>query len=314
MKVILTIILLIFLGKDILAQSKSLLNMGNGDIKICSDNCCLTHYGTFPVFGDIAYGNNKIYAISDSLYVIDFTSKQITSSFPLYDVNGNQIGSNGLEIINDSLLFFENDTKLYSFNLHNNSTQLMGNIGYYCSGDLLFITNRLFMTTSTGELIAISLNSSYSVSNVSVINSDSISINSGFGISKKINSNKILLYNGSTLYEFDTVLEEYHKICELDGVVNGATFYEESISESNFPNIITPNNDNINDYIDLSEFSKFSIINRWGEEVFNGSIMSVWRGENKNGISLSEGVYFIIVHFEDCGQEKYFTKPITIIR
>lgn len=314
MKIILAVILSFFFIKSAHTQSKSLINMANGDINICNENCCLTYYGTFPVFGDIAFGNNKIYGISDSLHVIDFSSKQILNSFSLNDINGNPLGSNALELVNDSLLFFESYAKLYSFNLHNNSIQLMGNIGYVSSGDLVFCQNKLFMTTNSSELIAINLNSSFSVINVSVIESDSISINSSLGMSRKPKSSELLLFNGSALYSFDVVLKEYHKICDIDIAINGAAFYEEPISESNFPNIITPNNDNINDFIDLSEFSAFSILNRWGEEVFNSTYSSKWRGEDKSGNPLNDGVYFIIVHFEDCAEKNHFSKPITIIR
>lgn len=315
MKIILAIIISLFISKSANSQSKSLINMSNGDINISDENCCLKYYGTFPVFGDIAFGNDRIYALDNRLNIIDFYSKQIINSFFLYDSNGNQITSNGLEIVNDSLLFFESNAMLYSFNLQTSISQFMGNIGYYCSGDLLFVDSKLYMTTTSGELITINLDSSYDVVNVSIVESSSISINSAFGISKKMNSNEILIYNSSTLYEFDTILKEYSKVCDLDGMVNGATFYKESfIFENNFPNIITPNNDNINDFIDLSDFSKFSIVNRWGDEVINDSNTKIWRGENKNGDPLSEGVYFIMVHFEDCGQEKYVSKPITVIK
>lgn len=125
MKVSLAIVLSFFFIEIAHTQSRSLINFANGDIKICDDKCCLTYYGTFPVFGDIAFGNNQIYGIDSRLYVIDFASKQIIDSFSLIDNNGIQIGSNSLEIVDDSLLFFESYAKLYSFNLYSNAIQLM---------------------------------------------------------------------------------------------------------------------------------------------------------------------------------------------
>lgn len=170
------------------------------------------------------------------------------------------------------------------------------------------------MTTTGGELITINLNSSYFVVDVSVINSVSTLINGGFGISKKMDSNELLLFSGSVLYGFDIVLKEYREICTVSDIVNGATYYEGFNPESGFPNIITPNNDDINDFVDLSEFSRFSILNRWGEEVFNNLSASVWRGENKNGETLSEGVYFMQIQYEDCKMIKSFYRTITILR
>ncbi|WP_343636170.1 gliding motility-associated C-terminal domain-containing protein [Fluviicola sp.] len=84
--------------------------------------------------------------------------------------------------------------------------------------------------------------------------------------------------------------------------------------EIQLPNIVTPNNDNINDFIDLSEFSDFYIVNRWGEEVFNDSNSKIWKGEDNRGNPLFEGVYFLMGSYESCDEKKGFSTPITIIR
>lgn len=312
MKIILTILISTFFGQLLLAQSKSLVNMSNGDIYIISDNCCLEFYEKFPVFNDIAYNNDKIYAVDVNLNTIDFNSKQLVSSFPIYNLIGNQIYSDGLEIVNDSLLFLDDQTDLYCFNLNTNSIQFVGNTGYYCSGDLLFRNNKLFMTTDSNELIEIELSSSYTIVNVTVV--DNLSIGSVFGLSKINDASELLLFSGFSLYKTNTISSELIKICDLPSSVNGASYYKEQKIYTDFPNILTPNNDNINDFMDLSGYIDFSVVNRWGNEIFNDSYSKVWKGEDQDGNLVEEGVYFIIVHFKDCETIKSFCQNITILK
>ena len=65
------------------------------------------------------------------------------------------------------------------------------------------------------------------------------------------------------------------------------------------PNIITPNNDGNNDYLDLNSFFKtcidfqFTIVNRWGNLVFQQIDPSQrFTGTDMNDTMLNEGVYF----------------------
>lgn len=62
------------------------------------------------------------------------------------------------------------------------------------------------------------------------------------------------------------------------------------------PNVFTPNGDNVNDefkFDGLSGNFEFSILNRWGNVVFETSKPNVfWSGTDKKGNPLSEGVYF----------------------
>ena len=311
MKIILTILISAFFGQLLFAQSKSLLNMSNGDIYIFSDHCCLEFYEKFQVFNDIAFSNDKIYAVDTNLNIIDFNSKQVISSFPIYNTSGVQIFSDGLEIVNDSLLFLDDQTDLYYYNLNTNTLQFVGNTGYYCSGDLLFTNNKLFMTTDSNELIEIQLNSSYTINNITIV--DYLTIGSVFGLSKTNDASDLLLFSGFSSYKLNS-LNSYSKVCDLTSSVNGASYYREQGMYIDFPNVLTPNNDKVNDYIDLSGYVEFSIINRWGNEVFNNSYSTVWRGEDQKGNPVAEGVYFIIIHFKDCETIKSFCQNITILK
>lgn len=84
------------------------------------------------------------------------------------------------------------------------------------------------------------------------------------------------------------------------------------IDESNFPffssnkpNVITPNNDNINDLIDFNEIVNgcefhVDIINRWGNVIFHQNNFSdPFKGLSSNGEELETGVYFYTLTIQD---------------
>lgn len=64
------------------------------------------------------------------------------------------------------------------------------------------------------------------------------------------------------------------------------------------PNIITANNDNINDFFIIQNLEDFDavaiqIFNRWGNLIYeNSDYQNDWKGETANGSMLTEGVYF----------------------
>lgn len=63
------------------------------------------------------------------------------------------------------------------------------------------------------------------------------------------------------------------------------------------PNIITPNEDGVNDFWDLSKYAlqdlEFIVYNRWGNVVFKTNNPNTqWKGVNQKGEDLSESVYY----------------------
>lgn len=69
-------------------------------------------------------------------------------------------------------------------------------------------------------------------------------------------------------------------------------------------NVITPNDDNINDVIDFSEFQfkelNFVILNRWGNVVWQtNDPSSKWNGKTTSGVVVSDGSYFYRLVGED---------------
>jgi hypothetical protein len=83
------------------------------------------------------------------------------------------------------------------------------------------------------------------------------------------------------------------------------------------PNIVTPNNDNINDYIDFSIFQfsslQFNVFNRWGHKVFESTDPTcIWKPTEEDGV-----YYYITQYLINCGtdtQSKNLKGFITIIR
>jgi gliding motility-associated-like protein len=67
------------------------------------------------------------------------------------------------------------------------------------------------------------------------------------------------------------------------------------------PNVITPNNDNTNDFFivrNLEDYDRVNIkiINRWGNLIYeNEDYQNDWNGKAVNGQDLTEGVYYYTV-------------------
>jgi gliding motility-associated-like protein len=89
---------------------------------------------------------------------------------------------------------------------------------------------------------------------------------------------------------------------------NGCTDTLSSLLESVEPvNIITPNNDMINDalFFNLGESQMscavLNVFNRWGKLVYSaGSYTNDWKGTNNSGNDLEEGTYFYVLDI--CGE------------
>lgn len=97
---------------------------------------------------------------------------------------------------------------------------------------------------------------------------------------------------------------EYSVYCEENGCVSGSTSISVSILNPNnfedrdFPNVITPNSDFINDNFDLQDIFQtcqtyeLNILNRWGIVVYKQTEETEpFSGLTQGGIELEEGVY-----------------------
>jgi gliding motility-associated-like protein len=98
-------------------------------------------------------------------------------------------------------------------------------------------------------------------------------------------------YQITAIVEFD---------CYTDTITENITLFNcsdttTSILPFEFPNVITPNNDGINDLFEidnLPENTEVIILNRWGNVVFSSdNYQNNWDGKDNSGRALVDGVY-----------------------
>lgn len=85
------------------------------------------------------------------------------------------------------------------------------------------------------------------------------------------------------------------------------------------PNIVTPNQDGVNDYLKIEGIQRnysIQILNRWGEVVFSENpYLNIWDGTTSSGSPLSEGTYyFILKAIEETDYEATYSGFIELIR
>ncbi len=115
--------------------------------------------------------------------------------------------------------------------------------------------------------------------------------------------------NNDTIFAFDT----YY-------LVDSLTLSELVFDIENFNiNVITPNNDGSNDFLDFSVYDlkelQFTVFNRWGNQVFNSDDVGLkWDGKNNSNKQLSDGTYFYILNATiESGKQITKHKSITIL-
>ncbi|MFT3687400.1 MAG: gliding motility-associated C-terminal domain-containing protein [Phycisphaerales bacterium] len=107
------------------------------------------------------------------------------------------------------------------------------------------------------------------------------------------NQNPIVITGGQTGVYSLTVTNEYG--CEATNtidVVRTLCF---------IPNVITPNNDQTNENLDLTGFgvTKLEIYSRWGRKVYEkNNYLDEWHGQNMDGGILPDSTYYYIIEFD----------------
>lgn len=87
-----------------------------------------------------------------------------------------------------------------------------------------------------------------------------------------------------------------------------------------FPNVFTPNGDDVNDNFKLltgeNHAESMTILNRWGNVVYESQNNFTWNGKDKHGKELADGVYFvkIIGLIEIKGKKEHYEGMIHLIR
>lgn len=91
---------------------------------------------------------------------------------------------------------------------------------------------------------------------------------------------------------------DYHVVAgNMPGCQVDATFYIDEVPCVPAPNVISPNDDELNDYIDFTlyfgAFDEIRIYNRWGNLISTHDMEnSTWDGRDFNGNKVSDGVYY----------------------
>lgn len=111
----------------------------------------------------------------------------------------------------------------------------------------------------------------------------------------------------------------YSAYCIENGCISGIATVTSSIAYPNdfddreFPNVLTPNNDFINDYLDLKDIFQtcmkyeLRILNRWGNLVYYQTNESApFNGKNQDGMDLEEAVYFYSLQYEGNNKTGFF--------
>lgn len=93
-----------------------------------------------------------------------------------------------------------------------------------------------------------------------------------------------------------------HVFNECESLSDTVKVYNVNIEDLNFPNVITPNGDDFNEFFVIDERllgSRLTIFNRWGKEVyFAASYQNDWDGEG-----ITPGFYYYLLQ-ENCSQQK----------
>lgn len=285
----------------------------DGSLNSMDRFCCKKKICDFPVFIDIAATpNSKLWGISDKVYELDISTCSVISSFePIDNIGINRVG-NGLVALNNEILITNYNDSLFKIDLNTQQSQYVGTIGYYCSGDFEFIEGNLYMSTDLNQIIKIKLSQDYdAIELIEVI----VDLGPGFSIyglfDLSSNQKQVLGFSrGQNLFSLNLNTKEVEQICSLTGAeIFGTTIIPpDNLDKIELINVLTPNNDGVNDYIFISDkvgIERFEVLNRWGNQIYGAYTFPIyWNGKDNNGQDVSEGVYFIKTTYRSCQSNK----------
>lgn len=213
-----------------------------------------------------------------------------------WNLNGDYVGS---EYVKTELISSLKPCTEYYFNMYVSladfSTHGVGKLGAWFSSDNEF-TNTWF---SLDEIPQVIYKSSPIVDTINWVKVEGIFMASGFEKYLTIG------YFQENVYMDTIFIQDWGVGSYSYYYIDSVSLYEiEEVSSQlcnyqiDFPNVFTPNNDGVNDFIDLSLYmdfiDKIRIINRWGNTV---DILTkdnpIWDGSN-----CVDGVYYYIVEDE----------------
>jgi gliding motility-associated-like protein len=112
----------------------------------------------------------------------------------------------------------------------------------------------------------------------------------------------------------------YFEVCDARGLCSNAFICITIECECFVPNVITPNNDGLNDFFEVPCLEEIDngflrVYNRWGNEVYrNENYKNEWNGFYK-GNPLPDGTYYYVLEFTDQqGQFRNLAGDLTILQ
>src|SRR5690606_20240432 len=97
-------------------------------------------------------------------------------------------------------------------------------------------------------------------------------------------------------------------VSDGNGCIDSVSVTIEVFSDFEVPNVITPNNDNVNDVFKIKGLmpnTELLIVNRWGNLIYQtDNYDNTWNGRDMNGNPVPDGVYMYKVNAPD-GKQKH---------
>jgi len=282
----------------------------NGDLFVINNKDGERKFlGNYMIMLDIAVTpNGKIYGVNSNLYELDIEN-QTTRHICLPQTSyGRPSTGRGLTAVNDSFLISDNDDSLFLINVNTGVSYPIGNIGDWCYGDFAFFDGFLYMIDLQNNLVKITLNSNYTaVVSIETIGTLYTEFGSGYSLFSVFEScsaqeKKLYMIDHNVVYEIDPNSAMVARKNKLDndfhswGAASAYELFPEN-PEHLFPNVISPNGDQINDTFAIYDglnLQNFSIFNRWGNEVYKSQDGEfTWNGNDQNGDPAVDGTYYI---------------------
>jgi gliding motility-associated-like protein len=270
--------------------------------------------------------SGKIYATDFSnLYEIDTTTAATTY------IGAHGTGINGINSLmalsNQKLIAVDVNSggQVYTINVNTGLATNIGSLGLFpAAGDITAFNGLFYVACGGNQLVSFALNSTQDqVSNVNLVGIMNTQFTDIWGIVTVAKTpcstdKKMLAFERQSVYEVNPSNAFCNPLCLnvnagwFVGAASIAEIDEYSQGETViYPNVFTPNKDNINDlFIPVlnvaTEEIELQIYSRWGNMLHTEKSRNpIWNGLKDNSTPFEDGTYYYIVLYTDnCGEKK----------